>query len=371
MKVGILKEIKEAENRVAMTPAGVETMRANGHEVMVEKSAGIGSGFADDAYLAAGAKIISNPAEIYGLSDMVMHVKEPQPSEYDLVREGQIVFTYFHFAPDEELTRAFIKNKSIAIAYETVEGAKGDLPLLTPMSEVAGRMSMQEGAKYLERFYGGRGILLGGVTGVAPANVLVIGGGVVGTNAAQMACGLGAKVHLLDMNLERLRYLSEVMPKNCFPMMSNPTLVRELVMEADVVIGAVLVAGTKAPKLVTREMLKSMKKGSVIVDVAIDQGGCFETSKPTTHTEPVYEVDGVIHYCVANMPGAVPVTSTMALTNATLPYAVKIANKGWKQAALSDHGITTGLNIVGGKVTYKGVADAFGFEYTPVKEVLQ
>lgn len=370
MKVGILKEIKVAENRVAMTPTGVEIMVANGHELMVEKSAGVGSGFADDAYLAAGAKIIDTPAEIYLQCDMVMHVKEPQPSEYDLVREGQIVFTYFHFAPDEPLTRAFIKNKSIAIAYETVEGAKGDLPLLTPMSEVAGRMSMQEGAKYLERFYGGRGILLGGVTGVAPASVVVIGGGVVGTNAAQMACGLGAKVYLLDTNLDRLRYLSEVMPKNCFPMMSNPTILRELVLEADVVIGAVLVAGTKAPKLVTREMLKLMKKGAVIVDVAIDQGGCFETSKATTHKDPVYEIDGVIHYCVANMPGAVPVTSTMALTNATLPYAVQIANKGWKQAAKDNHGVKTGLNIVQGKVTYKGVADAFSLDYTPVAEVL-
>ncbi|MFH0785933.1 MAG: alanine dehydrogenase [Pseudomonadota bacterium] len=370
MKVGILKEIKEAENRVAMTPAGVEIMRANDHEVLVEKAAGIGSGFSDDEYLAAGAKIVPTPMEIYGPADMVMHVKEPQASEYDLIREGQIVFTYFHFAPNEPLTRAFVKNKSIAIAYETVEGPKGDLPLLTPMSEAAGRMSMQEGAKYLERFYGGRGILLGGVTGVGPATVLVLGGGVVGTNAAQMACGLGAKVYLLDMNLDRLRYLSEVMPKNCFPMMSSPTLVRQLVAEADVVIGAVLVAGTKAPKLVTREMLKSMKKGAVIVDVAIDQGGCFETSKATTHTEPVYEIDGVIHYCVANMPGAVPVTSTMALTNATLPYAVQLANKGWKQAALENHGIKTGLNIVKGKVTYKGVADAFGLEYTRVEEVL-
>ena len=370
MKVGILKEIKVEENRVAMTPSGVETMKAHGHEVMVEKSAGVGSGFSDDAYLSAGAEIVETPAEIYARGDMVMHVKEPQPSEYDFVREGQIVFTYFHFAPDEQLTRAFVNNKSIAIAYETVEGAAGDLPLLTPMSEVAGRMSMQEGAKYLERSFGGRGILLGGVTGVAPATVLIIGGGVVGTNAAQMACGLGAKVYLLDMNLERLRYLSEVMPKNCFPMMSSPTLLRELVMEADVVIGAVLVAGAKAPKLLSREMLKSMKTGSVIVDVAIDQGGCFETSKATTHTEPVYEIDGVIHYCVANMPGAVPVTSTMALTNATLPYAVQIADKGWQRAAQENKGIETGLNIVNGLVTFKGVADAQGFEYTPVEKVL-
>lgn len=370
MKVGILKEIKTEENRVSMTPAGVETMIANGHDVEVENGAGSGSGFSNDDYIAAGAKIIETPSEIYEKCEMVMHVKEPQPSEYDLVREGQIVFTYFHFAPDEQLTRAFIKNKSVAVAYETVEGSRGDLPLLTPMSEVAGRMSMQQGAKYLERSYGGRGILLGGVTGVAPASVVVIGGGVVGTNAAQMACGLGAKVYLLDMNLERLRYLSEVMPKNCFPMMSSPTLLRELVLEADVVIGAVLVAGTKAPRLVTKEMLKLMKEGSVIVDVAIDQGGCFETSKPTTHTDPVYEIDGVIHYCVANMPGAVPVTSTMALTNATLPYAVELANKGWKQAAIENRGIKTGLNIVNGLVTYKGVAEAFDLDFTPVEEVL-
>ncbi len=370
MKVGILKEIKVEENRVAMTPAGVEVMRANGHDVFVEKAAGVGSGFSDDAYKAAGAQIIDTPAKIYADCEMVMHVKEPQPSEYELVREGQTVFTYFHFAPDEPLTRAFIKNKSVAIAYETVEGPHGDLPLLTPMSEVAGRMSIQQGAKYLERSFHGRGLLLGGVTGVAPATVVVIGGGVVGTNAAQMACGLGAKVYMLDMNLDRLRHLSEIMPKNCFPMMSNPALLRELVQEADVVVGAVLVAGAKAPKLVTREMLKSMKQGAVIVDVAIDQGGCFETSKATTHTNPVYEVEGVIHYCVANMPGAVPVTSTMALTNATLPYAVQIANKGWKQAALDNHGIKTGLNMVNGQVTYKGVADAFDLEYVPVEKVL-
>ncbi len=370
MNVGILKEIKVAENRVAMTPAGVETMQANGHSVMVEKSAGEGSGFPDAAYIDAGAEIVASSEEIYARAEMVMHVKEPQPSEYGLIREGQIVFTYFHFAPNEPLTRAFVANKSVAIAYETVEGPCGDLPLLTPMSEVAGRMSMQEAAKYLERSYNGRGILIGGVTGVAPATVVVIGGGVVGTNAAQMACGLGAKVYLLDMNLDRLRYLSEIMPKNCFPLMSSRTLLRQLVMEADVVIGAVLVAGTKAPRLVTREMLKSMKKGAVIVDVAIDQGGCFETSKPTTHTEPVYEVDGIIHYCVANMPGAVPVTSTMALTNATLPYAVQIANNGWKSAARNNYGVKTGLNIVHGQVTYKGVAEAFNLEFTPVEMVL-
>ncbi len=370
MKIGILKEIKTAENRVAMTPAGAEIMRAGGHILMVEKTAGAGSGFPDEAYAAAGAEIIEDPAEIYANADMVMHVKEPQSAEYNLIRKGQVIFTYFHFAPNEPLTRAFIRNRSIAIAYETVEGPKGDLPLLTPMSEVAGRMSIQEGAKFLERSYGGRGILLGGVTGVGPATVVVIGGGIVGTNAAQMACGLGAKVYLLDMNLDRLRYLSEVMPKNCFPMMSSPTLLRQLVLEADVVIGAVLVAGAKAPKLVTREMLKFMKRGAVIVDVAIDQGGCFETSRPTTHTEPVFEIDGVIHYCVANMPGAVPVTSTMALTNATLPYARLIADKGWKQAAIENHGVRTGLNMVDGMVTCKGVADAFGLDHTPVEKVL-
>jgi len=370
MNVGILKEIKSAENRVAMTPTGVEVMRANGHEVMVETTAGAESGFPDEAYVAAGATIIGTPAEIYAAADMVMHVKEPLPSEYELVREGQIVFTYFHFAPDEPLTRAFIKNKSVAIAYETIEGPAGDLPLLTPMSEVAGRMSIQEAAKYLERDFGGRGLLMGGVTGVAPANVVVIGGGVVGTNAAMMACGLGAKVSLLDMNLDRLRHLSEVMPKNCFPMMSNPALLRELIQDADVVIGAVLVAGAKAPKLVTRDMLKTMKQGAVIVDVAIDQGGCFETSKATTHKDPVFEVEGVIHYCVANMPGAVPATSTMALTNATLPYALELANKGWKQAANENHAIKTGLNIVNGHVTYKGVAEAFGLDYVPVDDVL-
>ena len=370
MIVGILKEIKSEENRVSMTPSGVEVMKGNGHTVLVETLAGAGSSFDDEAYVAAGAEIIATPKEIYAKSDMVMHVKEPQPSEYDWVREGQIVFTYFHFAPDERLTRAFIKTKSIDIAYETVEAPDGSLPLLTPMSEVAGRMSIQEAAKYIERPFGGRGVLLGGVTGTMPATVVVIGGGVVGRNAALMACGLGAKVYVLDMSLPCLKRLSETMPKNCFPVMSSPSLLRELVKEADVVIGAVLVAGAKAPKLLTKDMLKTMKKGSVIVDVAIDQGGCFETSHPTTHGDPTFVVDGVTHYCVANMPGAVPTTSTMALTNATLPYAVQIANKGWKKAALDNPGLKPGLNIVEGKVTCKGVADAFGLDYTPVEEVL-
>ena len=370
MIVGVLKEIKTQENRVCMTPAGVEIMKQHGHDVLVEKSAGVGSGFADADYAAAGATILATPAEVFAKSDMVMHVKEPQPSEYAMVKPGQIVFTYFHFAADEKLTREFMKTGSVAIAYETVTGPQGGLPLLTPMSEVAGRMAAQEAAKYNERVHGGRGILLGGVTGVAPAKVLVIGGGIVGTNAALMAAGLGARVYILDMNLDRLRYLSEIMPKNVTPLMSSPAKIRELAKEADAIIGAVLVVGAKAPKLITREMFKDMKPGCVLVDVAIDQGGCFETSRPTTHTDPIYEVDGIIHYCVANMPGAVPITSTMALTNATLPYALQIANKGWKAACLENPGLKNGLNMVGDRITFKGVADAFGLPYTPADSCL-
>jgi alanine dehydrogenase len=370
MIIGILKEIKVAENRVCMTPAGVEIMRENGHDILVESDAGTGSGFDDAAYREAGAEIVATPQEIFRRADMVMHVKEPQPSEYPLIREGQIVFTYFHFAASEQLTKAMIKSKAVCIAYETIVGADGCLPLLTPMSEVAGRMAAQEAAKYAERTQGGRGILLGGVPGVQPATVLVLGGGTVGTHAAQMAAGLGAKVYLLDTSLDRLRHLSEVMPKNCFPLMSSPATVRELVQEADVVIGAVLLHGAKAPKLVTREMLKTMKHGAVLVDVAIDQGGCFETSRPTTHSEPIFEVDGVVHYCVANMPGAVPLTSTIALTNATLPYALRIASQGWQEVARNDPGVRAGLNVVNGKVTYAGVAEAFGLDSTPVKDLL-
>ena len=370
MIIGVLKEIKVAESRVCMTPAGAEIMCKNDHVVLVETQAGTGSGFADADYLAVGAEIVARPEEIYRRAEMVMHVKEPQPSEYAMIREGQIVFTYFHFAAGEELTRAMIASGAICIAYETIVGSDGSLPLLTPMSEVAGRMAAQEAAKYAERTQGGRGILLGGVPGVQPATVLVLGGGTVGTHAAQMVCGLGAKVYLLDTSLERLRHLSEVMPKNCFPIMSSPATIRELVQEADVVIGAVLLHGAKAPKLVTREMLKTMKPGAVMVDVAIDQGGCFETSKATTHSEPTYEVDGIVHYCVANMPGAVPLTSTVALTNATLLYALKIANQGWQKVARDNVGVKQGLNIVCGKVTYAGVAEAFGLEHTPVDEVL-
>ncbi len=370
MIVGILKEIKSEENRVCMTPAGVEVMRQNGHTMLVEKNAGAGSGFDDDAYIAAGAEMVATPKEIYERADMVMHVKEPLPAEYDLIREGQIVFTYLHLAADERQTHALIKSKCVGIAYETIQKADGSLPLLTPMSEVAGRMAIQQGAKYLEMEHGGLGVLLGGVTGVDPATVVVIGGGEVGANAAKMACGLGAKVYILDLNLDRLRYLSDIMPKNCFPLMSSPALLRDLLTRADVVVGAVLIPGAKAPKLITREMLSTMKKGAVLVDVAIDQGGCFETSRPTTHGDPIYTVDGVIHYCVANMPGAVAKTSTMALTNATLPYALQIAGKGWKEAMKDSAEIKAGANVVHGKVTYKGVSDAFGLEYTPVDSLL-
>ena len=370
MIVGILKEIKSEENRVCMTPAGAEVMIANGHTVVVEQNAGIGSGFEDADYTNAGAEIAATPNEIFERSDMVMHVKEPQPSEYGLIREGQIVFTYLHLAADQEQTHGLIKSKGACIAYETIQKPDGSLPLLTPMSEVAGRMAIQQGAKYLEMAQGGHGVLLGGVPGVDPGNVVVIGGGIVGINAAKMACGLGAKVYILDMNLDRLRYLSDVMPANCFNLFSSPATLRELITTADVVVGAVLIPGAKAPKLITREMLKTMKPGSVLVDVAIDQGGCFETSKATTHGDPIYEVEGVVHYCVANMPGAVPRTSTLALTNATLPYAVAIANKGWKTAMQESEEIKLGANVVNGKVTYKAVADAFGLDYTPIDEML-
>ena len=369
MIVGILKEIKAQENRVSMTPAGAEVMRQHDHTVLVEKGAGAGSGFEDHRYRNAGAQIVETAAEIFDRADMVMHVKEPQPSEYELIREDQIVFTYLHLAAAEELTRVLIDRRSVNIAYETIQKADGSLPLLTPMSEVAGRMAIQQGAKYLEMAQGGRGVLLGGVPGVDPGTVLIIGGGVVGINAAKMACGLGAKVYILDMNLDRLRYLSDVMPANCFPLMSSPETVRELAMEADVIVGAVLIPGAKAPRLITREMLKTMRPGAILVDVAIDQGGCFETSKATTHTDPIYTIDGVVHYCVANMPGAVPKTSTKALTNATLPYAVELANKGWKKAMAENPEIKPGGNVIQGKVTCKGVAEAFDLPFEEIENV--
>ena len=370
MIIGILKEIKVEENRVCMTPAGVEVMVHHNHEVLVENGAGAGSGFTDEAYTQAGARLVRTPAEIFAKADMVMHVKEPQPSEYALIREDQIIFTYLHLAANKKLTTALIKAKSVNIAYETIQKTDHSLPLLIPMSEVAGRMAVQEGAKYLEMPQGGRGILLGGVPGVAPGTVVVIGGGIVGINAAKIACGLGARVYLLDTNLDRLRYLSEVMPGNCYTIMGSLPNLRALLKEADLVIGAVLIPGAKAPKLITREMLKGMKPGAVLVDVAIDQGGCFETSKPTTHTDPTFVVDGIIHYCVANMPGAVARTSTMALTNATLPYALEIAEKGWLHACRENAEIRLGVNVARGKVTFKGVADAFGMKYTPIDSLL-
>ena len=370
MIAGILKEIKIEENRVSMTPAGVEVLKDHGHTLLVEKGAGSGSGFEDKAYVAAGAEIVKIAKEIYDRSDMVMHVKEPMPSEYKLIRKDQIVFTFFHLAANEALTRAMIESKSIAIAYETIQKADGSLPLLIPMSEVAGRMAIQEAAKYLEMEYGGEGVLLGGVPGVEPATVLVIGAGTVGTHAAKMACGLGARVYVVDSCLSRLRYLSDVMPKNCFLLISSPDTIRRLIREADAVIGSVLIPGAKAPKLVTRDMLKLMKKGSVLVDVAIDQGGCFETSRATTHREPIYTIDGIIHYCVGNMPGAVAKTSTLALTNATLPYAVEIANKGWKRAMKENPEIKKGANVIKGRVTFQGVAAAFGLKLADIDKFL-
>ena len=367
MKIGILKEIKVNENRVSMTPSGVDTLSHHGHTVLVEKGAGIGSGFADSEYEAVGGVIINTPEEIYNQAEMVMHVKEIMPPEYRLLRPGQIVFTYLHLAADLPQIKALMESQCVAISYETVELPNGSLPLLLPMSEVAGRMSIQVSAYFLEMSQGGRGILLGGVPGVAPAKVVILGGGAVGTNAAKMACGLGADVTILDKNLERLRYLSDVMPANCKLLMSSPMVIREEIKTADVVVGAVLTAGAKAPNLVTREMISTMKKGAVMVDVAIDQGGCFETSHPTTHQDPVFMVDGVIQYCVANMPGAVARTSTFALTNATLPYALQIADKGWKKALSDDPALFKGLNICEGKIVYAPVAESFGLEYSKIQ----
>lgn len=363
MNVGILKEIKPQESRVSMTPAGVGMMRSHGHNVFVQQGAGAGSGFGDEVYAAAGATMLPTAAGVYAKSDMVMHVKEPMPSEYLFIRPGQIVFTYFHLAPEPELAKAMIASGSVCVAYETVQRKDGSLPLLTPMSEVAGRLSVQEGAKYLEKPYGGAGVLLGGVSGVEPATVLVLGGGTVGANAARMACGLGAKVYILDTNLDRLRQLEGIMPANCFPIMSTPDTVRRLIREADLVIGAVLVPGAKTPRLVTRDMLPTMKKGTVMVDVAIDQGGCFESSHPTSFDNPVFLEEGIVHYCVTNMPGGVPKTSTLALTNATLPYALQVADKGWKKATADSEELRRGLNVVEGKITCKAVAEALGYPY--------
>ncbi|MDO5607544.1 MAG: alanine dehydrogenase [Capnocytophaga sp.] len=369
MKIGIPKEIKNNENRVGATPAGVKELTKEGHTVYVQKTAGLGSGFADEEYVNAGAVLLDTIAEVYAQSDMIYKVKEPIAQEYGLIRENQLLFTYFHFASEEALTHAMIKQKAVCLAYETVV-ANHSLPLLTPMSEVAGRMASQQGARFLEKPQGGKGILMGGVPGVKPAKVLVLGGGVVGYNAAITAAGLGADVLIADVSLPRLRFLDSILPKNIKTLYASHYNIEKELSTSDLVIGAVLVPGAKAPYLITRDMLRLMTKGSVLVDVAIDQGGCFETSRPTTHSEPVYEVDGIVHYCVANIPGAVPFTSTLALTNATLPYAVTLANLGWKEACRLDYGLAEGLNVVQGKIVYKAVADAFGLEYTAVKEIL-
>lgn len=369
MIIGVPKEIKTHENRVSLLPGGVMQFKRHGHEVLIEKGAGSGSGFSDELYADAGADIIDDVKEVWKRSEMIMKVKEPIEREYSRMREGQILFTYLHFAASRELTEAVAESKCIAIAYETVEKADRSLPLLIPMSEVAGRMSALEGAKFLEKPMGGRGILMGGIPGVPPANVIVLGGGIVGVNAAKVAAGMGAKTTILDINIPRLRYLDDVMPKNVSTLFSNEANIRDLLPETDLVIGGVLKPGAKAPHLVTKDMLSLMKPGSVVVDVAIDQGGCFETSKPTTHDNPVYVVDEIVHYCVANMPGAVPYTSTLGLTNVTLPYAVQLANHGWKKALKADPELLKGLNIAYGEIVYKDVAEAFDMNYTPVEEV--
>ena len=366
MIIGVPKEIKNNENRVGMTPSGVQEMTRHGHVVYVQASAGVNSGFSDDAYTAAGAKILPTIEEVYATADMIVKVKEPVASEYALVRSGQLVFTYFHFASSEPLTKAMIESGAVCCAYETVERKDRSLPLLVPMSEVAGRMATQEGCYFLERPRGGKGKLMGGVPGVKPAKVFVIGAGVVGTAAARTAAGMGADVTICDISLPRLAYLADVMPRNVKTLMSSEYNIREELKSADLVVGSVLIPGAKAPKLVTREMLALMEPGSVLVDVAIDQGGCFETSHPTTHEEPTYYVDGILHYCVANIPGAVPYTSTLALTNATLPYALQLADKGWRKACADNEELRKGLNVVEGKVVYKEVAEAWGLPYEPL-----
>lgn len=370
MIIGVPKEIKSNENRVALTPAGAMEFTRRGHEVYIQTTAGVGSGFDDEDYKEAGAKILNTADEIWAIAEMIMKVKEPIAEEYSRCRPNQLIFTYFHFASSRELTDAMIASNAVCLAYETVETKDRQLPLLIPMSEVAGRMAIQEGAKYLEKPVKGRGVLLGGVPGVPPGKVLVIGGGIVGTQAAKMAAGLGAQVTILDVNLTRLRYLSDVMPANVITQYSNEYNIRRLIQTHDLIVGAVLIPGAKAPNLITREMLKLMRPGTVIVDVAVDQGGCIETTRPTTHADPTFIIDHVVHYCVANMPGAVPYTSTIALTNATLPYALQLAQKGWKKACAENEELRLGLNVVGGKVVYKGVADAFDLPLHEVSDVM-
>jgi alanine dehydrogenase len=366
MRIGVPREIKSDEYRIGMIPVGVEMLVKAGHEVVIEHGAGVGSGFPDEDYVKAGGKILKTHEEVIQGSDMIVKVKEPQPSEIALFKPGQIVFTYFHFAASVELTQGCLESGIVAIAYETIKDRKGTLPLLTPMSEVAGKMSIQEGAKYLEKPMMGRGILLGGIPGVPAANVVVIGGGVVGTNAAKVAAGLGANVVILDTSLDRLRYLDDVMPANVHTLFSDPGTIREHIYQADLVVGAVLIPGAKAPRLVTRDDLKHMKNGSVIVDVAIDQGGCVETARPTTHANPTYVVDGVVHYCVANMPGAVGRTSTIGLCNATITYALKLANKGYEKAAAEDPGFAEGISLVAGRVTNAAVAESLHLQHQPL-----
>ena len=367
MVVGIPKEIKNNENRVGMTPSGVAELVKRGHTVYVQHNAGEGSGFPDADYEGVGAKILPDIADVYAIAEMIVKVKEPIEPEYPLIKEGQLLFTYFHFASDKELTDAMLKSKAVCLAYETVELSDHSLPLLIPMSEVAGRMSIQEGMRFLEKPQLGKGILLGGVPGVKPAKVLIIGAGTVGTNAAIIAAGTGAEVTIVDINLKRLRYLADTLPKNVKTLYSSEHNIRTELPDTDLVIGSVLVPGDKTPHLINKDMLKLMKPGTVLVDVAIDQGGCFETSHATSHSDPVYVVDGIVHYAVANIPGAVPYTSTLALTNATLPYAIALANKGWQKACKDDAALAKGLNVVEGKVTYKAVADVWNLPFEPIE----
>lgn len=369
MIIGVPREIKDKENRVAITPAGVKAFVKNNHQVLVQKTAGLGSGITDQEYLDAGALVLEEPSDIFLKADMIIKVKEPLPSEYPLIKEGQIIFTYFHFASSQELTQAMLDSKCISIAYETVETSEGGLPLLAPMSEVAGKTAGHLIAHYLSLPRGGRGVLLGGVPGVKPAKILVIGGGNVGTNAAKVTAGIGANVIIFDVNLDRLKYLNDIMPKNVTTLISNQFTVEEELKDADGLIGAALIPGAPAPKVVTEEMVQKMPKRSVIIDVAIDQGGCIETSKPTSLSEPTYLLHDVLHYCVPNIPGAFPRTSTFALTNITLPYALEIANKGYQKVITSNSSIAKGFNTVRGKVTYKPVADTFGYKYYPIEEL--
>lgn len=366
MIIGVPKEIKNNENRIALTPGGALELIKRGHTVYVQKDGGEGSGFTDEMYNKAGAFTLDTIEEVYDIAEMIMKVKEPIESEYKLIKKDQLVFTYFHFASHEPLTHAMIESGAVCLAYETVESQDKTLPLLVPMSEVAGRMAIQQGAKYLEKPIKGKGVLLGGVPGVAPGKVLILGGGVVGTQAAKMAAGLGAQVTIMDINLSRLRYLNDVMPANVVTRFSSEMNIRDLLPQMDLIVGAVLIPGAKAPNLITRDMLKLMSPGTVLVDVAVDQGGCIETCRPTTHENPTFIIDDIVHYCVANMPGAVPYTSTVALTNATLPYAIQLADKGWEKATAQNRELQLGLNIIKGDVVYKGVADAFGLPYKPL-----